>query len=143
MSYVVDLVQEIVDQLNAGSFSQSFTAERKYYVDPDLSEIETLQVTAAVSRQEITTYARAYEQFNITVDVAIQNKAGDDATRDTMVDFAEEIIDFLRGKNMTPGAETFDWLRIENEPVYFPDHFREYGVFTTLIRCTYQITRGR
>ncbi|MCK4341001.1 MAG: hypothetical protein KAY37_04680 [Phycisphaerae bacterium] len=71
MSTIIEVTDALVARLNAGEFSQSFTAEREYQPVFDLAELRVSVVPKAVS---ITTASRHDSFYDCTVDVGIQKK---------------------------------------------------------------------
>jgi hypothetical protein len=52
----------------------------------------------------------------------------------------EQISDLLRGKrlNQLPGVL---WVRVQNEPIYAPEHIDQLRQFTSVLTVTYRTTR--
>ena len=141
MSVVVDVSEAVVGDLNAGSFSQSFTAERHYLPLYDLKALKTLRVTVVPSGNAIEAKARRTAQHDVEIDVAVQQKLADtdNAAVDPLMTLVEEIADHFRFKRLT--APDAVWVKTENEPVYAQEHLDEYRVFTSLLTLTFRILR--
>lgn len=141
MSIVVGLSDAVVSDLNAASFSQSFTAERHYLPLYDLKALKTLRVTVVPSGNAIEARARRTAQHDVAIDIAIQQKVAgtDNAAIDPLMTLTEEIADHFRFKRLaSPDAM---WVKTENEPVYAQEHLDQYRVFTSLLTLTFRQLR--
>ncbi|MBI5864862.1 MAG: hypothetical protein HZB38_10205 [Planctomycetes bacterium] len=58
MSTVIDIADAVVASLNAGTFSQTFEAERKYQPVFELPDMQTLHVSVVPRSVSITTATR-------------------------------------------------------------------------------------
>jgi hypothetical protein len=81
-----------------GTFSQSFTAQRRVLPEFEIKELAELKVTVVPKSVEITVSTRATSQYKIAVDVGVQKKLGTDLDTEvtalgTLVD---EMADYLR-----------------------------------------------
>ncbi|MFQ5733180.1 MAG: hypothetical protein ACE5KM_14665 [Planctomycetaceae bacterium] len=141
MSIVVGLADAVVNELNAGSFSQSFNAVRDYLPLYELKELKSLRVTVVPSGTAIETKARKTAQHDVEIDIAVQQKLADtdNATVDPLMTVTEEIADHFRFKRLaSPDAV---WIKTENEPVFAQEHLDQYRVFTSLVTLTFRILR--
>jgi hypothetical protein len=140
-STVVDIADAIVTALNGGTFSQAFTATRKFAPILDLKELSTLHVTVVPKESATTISTRASDLIDEVVDVAIQKKvtAKEGAPVDAMMKLVDEVRLFLRGLDV--GITNAQWLRIKNEPIYAPEHLMEKSAFTSVITTTYKFQR--
>ena len=145
MSLVVDIADAVVGELNAapgGTFSQTFTAERKVLPVHELKDLADLKVTVVPKAVEISGSTRAASQYEITIDIGVQRKlapgSGDPdtevATLGTLVD---EIADYIRRRPLS-AAPWASWVSIANDPVYAPEHLLEQRVFTSVLTVTYR-----
>ena len=142
MALIVDIADAVVTELNAGTFSQTFEAVRLYRPDFDLKEMATLHVTVVPKAQTIATVSRSSGQYDVAVDVAVQQKL-DDETADQMdglMSLTEEIADFFRLRRLTACPAAI-WLRTENEPVYSVEHLTEMRQFTSVLTLTFRVVR--
>jgi len=141
MSKIADIAQAVTDELNAGSFSQAFTAERKYVPIFELKDMAELHVTVVPKGRELETAARTIPQEDVQIDIAVQQKLADAATESEQIDalltLVEEIgAHFARQSLADTGAM---WLRTENVPVYDPEHLREMRQLTSLLTLTFRV----
>lgn len=134
-SVAVTVADALVDLLNAGEFSQEFTAERTYL--PKL-EIKTtgLQVmvvpkTIDYSRADRTTIGK-----DLQIDVGILKKLSSTDTDeiDALMAFAEEVDVFLNTSRIVEG---FTWIGAERV-LWSPDHLEQYHQFTSVSTLTFR-----
>jgi hypothetical protein len=141
MSVVVDIADKVVEELNAGSFSQPFTAERAYLPCYALEDVKDLRVTVVPKAVDIQAATRTSNQQDIEIDVAVQQKltAADNAEIDPLLALVEELADHFRFKRFaSPDAV---WIRTRNEPVYAQEHLDRFRVFTSLLTLTFRTFR--
>lgn len=142
MSTVVDIADAVVASLNAGTFNQTFTAERLYQPTFDLSEMNTLHVSVVPRSRNSQMAARDSTFEECAIDIGIQKKVDpDDPDQiDALMDLVEEISDHLKMRRLatTPAAA---WLSIENEPVLAREHLEQMRQFTSVLTVTYRVRR--
>lgn len=142
MAVITDIADAVVAQLNAGTFSQSFTAERAFLPVFELSDLKNVRVTVVPKGVAIIPGGRSHNQHDYAVDAAVQKKldAADNAEIDPLVTLVDEIADFFRLKRLEsyPGAV---WLKTENEPVYSQEHLDQLRQFTGLLTFTFRVMR--
>lgn len=139
---ITQVADAVVESLNGTSFSQWFLSERVYVPVIDLTTITSLTVSVVPRGVDIEPVTRDSDWFDVAVDIGIQARVdpADKAAVDAMTDLVEEVIDHLRHKDLAamPAAA---WLSIANNPVYMPDHLKEFRTFTSVITVTYRIRR--
>lgn len=142
MSTIINVADAVVASLNAGSFSQEFTAERKYQPVFELLELADLKVSVVPKSVSITTASRNDGYFDCAVDIGVQKKVDVDEPDeiDALVDLVEEIADHLRMSRLDELPEAA-WLSIENEPVFAAEHLDQQRTFTSLLTVTYRVRR--
>ena len=74
MSVVVAIADATVEALNAGSFSQEFTARRYYQPVFALPEMQELHVSVVPKSLEIFAGARHQNQHDYAIDIGVQKK---------------------------------------------------------------------
>ena len=87
MPVITDIAEAVKDELNGGSFSQTFTAERHYKPAFDLPDMKTLHVTVVPKGLDMQATTRTSAQHDVQIDVAVQKKftAGDNAELDPLM----------------------------------------------------------
>ena len=141
MPTIADIAEAVKDELNDGSFSQDFTAERKYLPAFELKDMTTLHVTVVPKGRELETIARGAAQEDVQIDVAVQKKLGDvdgEADEiDALTALVGEIGDFFARRRLASVKAI--WGRTENVPVYDPEHLREMRQFTSVLTLTFRV----
>lgn len=138
MSTLVDIADAVVTCLNAGTFSQAFTAERLYQPAFDLAEMDTLHVSVVPKSMAIENAARDGTFHDCAVDIGIQKKVSDDPAQiDALMDLVEEISDHLKMRRLE-GLPGVMWLSIQNEPVLAREHLEQMRQFTSVLTVVYR-----
>ena len=142
MALIVDIAEAVVVELNAGQFSQAFTAQRLYRPQFDLAEMQDLHVTVVPKGIETSIASRSSVQCDVSVDVAVQKKLQtEDADEiDPLMNLVEEIADFFRGRKLSQYPRA-SWIATANEPVYSPGHLEELRQFTSVLTVTFRVMR--
>ena len=140
MSLIADIADAVVAELNAGSFSVPFTAERLYRPDFELPEMKDLHVSVVPRGLEMSTAGRALSQHDVQIDLAVQKKldAADNAEIDALMGLVEELAEFLGTKRQFGDAV---WVRTENAPVYSQEHLGELRQFTSVLTATLRVVK--
>lgn len=141
MAVIIDIADAVMATLNAGTFSQAFTAERHYLPRYELPELATLRVSVVPKGIATEALDRNRDRVDYRIDVAVQHKAGVDlATLDALMTLAEEIGDYLQGTPLVgfPQARCIDMV---HEPIYAPEHLDEFRAFTSVMTFTYRVWR--
>ena len=139
---ITDIAQAVTDELNGGSFSLGFTAERKAVPMVKLSEMDSLHVTVVPREVESAALDRTRDSHEVKVDIAVQQRVAslENDDIDPLMALVREIADFLNRRNVG-GPAGAGWKKTENKPVYSPEHLREMKQFTGVLTLTYQVTR--
>ena len=141
MAVIIDIADAVVTELNGGTFSQAFTAERHYKPVFELPEMKTLHVTVVPKGIETRLATRGLLQHDYQIDVAVQKKlsagAADNAEIDALMGLVEEIADFFKGRNLDSAGAV--WVATENTPVYSPEHLSELRQFTSVLTLTFRV----
>ncbi|NIA06914.1 MAG: hypothetical protein GWP14_04615 [Actinobacteria bacterium] len=140
MAIIIDIAEAVKEELNGGTFSQAFTAERHYQPVFELKDMKTLHVTVVPKEIEMQLATRNTSQHDCGVDVAIQKKleSVDLAEIDELMGFVEEIIAFISRRKLAsvPGAL---WIKTANEPIYAAEHMEQFRQFTSILTLTYRV----
>src|SRR5690606_21936779 len=111
-------------------------------------ELAELKVTVVPKRVQITGSTRAASQYDLTIDIGVQQKLAPgnhdvDAEVAALGALVDQIAEHLRRRPLAgfPGAA---WVSTTNEPVYSPEHLLEQRVFTSVLSVTYRaVKQGR
>ena len=142
MSAIVAIADAVAAELQAGSFSQTFSPKRLYVADFSLKDMKDLQVSVVPAGVSITPASRQASHYEYQVDIGVQQKIDtkDESDADGLMALVEEIRDFFRLRRLV-GYQQAVWISTENKPVYSPDHMQEMGQFTSVISLTFRVTK--
>ena len=142
MAVIVDIAEAVKAELNAGQFSQAFTADRTYRPTRELVDLKDLRVTVVPRGIGMESASRSGGQDEYSVDVAIRKKvsagAAGDAEADELMLLVEEIAAFFARRRLV-GLEKAIWVRTENVPAFSSDHLEESSVFISLVTVTFRV----
>jgi len=144
MSLITSLADAVTADLNDGSFSQSFTAVRKWLVDWKLEDLSTLQVVVTPGPSKWAHLTRGKDRADHATDVIVQKHV--DPTVNTEPDalcaFLEELVAYYRTKAITTaGGDNLRCLERELVPgsaaAVNQDLLANAHVFTGVLRATW------
>ena len=142
---IVNVADAIVTTLNdapQGTFSQSFTAQRKVLVEFRLGEMgEDVHVTVVPSATAIAETGRSASQYDYQVDVGVQKRLDDiEAEVPGLCRLVEEILAYLRAAPLV-GLSSAHFLDAANDPVCYQAHLAEMRLFTSVLSVTYRMVK--
>jgi hypothetical protein len=136
VALIVDVADAIVDALNSESWTEAFTAERKYLPKGSLKkgDFASLSVTVLPLAYEPDMASRGGTEEDVTISIGVQKHTGDDDSTliDPLIDLCESIAQFFRGRQLGT-ANPVTCYEATYAPVYITDHLEQFGVFTGLV----------
>jgi hypothetical protein len=137
---LTDIADAVVAELNAGSFGQSFTAQRAYLPVFDLAEMKDLHVTVVPKGLATTPFGRDSSQSDYAIDIGIQKKLSGTtaADIDPLMALVEEIGRFFRQRRLASYPDAI-WVRTEHPHLYAPEHLSELRQFTSVLTLTFRV----
>ena len=140
MSKIIDIAEAVKEELNGGTFSQAFTAQRHYQPVFELKDMKDLHVSIVPKDIEMQLATRNTSQHDCRIDVAVQKKVtvGDLAQLDQLMGLVEEIINFLARRKLSSVPNAL-WIKTANEPIYAAEHLEQFGQFTSIVTVTYRL----
>lgn len=140
MAPILEIAEAVKEELNAGEFSQSFTAERHYQPTFELKEMKDLHVTVVPKDIEFQLATRNSSQRDYRIDLAVQKKVtvADKGELDELMGLVQEIVSFLERRKLA-SIPTAMWIRTANEPVFAQEHLEQFGQFTSILTLTYRL----
>ena len=141
MPLVADIAEAVKTDLNGGTFSQPFTAERLYQPLFELPDMQQLHVTVVPSGVAVLPATRKQCFIDVTVDVAVQKKfaQGDAVELDPLMALVEEIRVFFQLQRLAAYPSAV-WQKTENKPIYALEHMDELRQFTSVLSLTFRVT---
>lgn len=146
MSSAVNLIADaLVASLNAGSFSQDFTASRSYEAEVELDAVSTLEVLVVPDSEAVELESRDTVRGNWVVDVVVAQRLTPatgtgriaNADLDALMDFVQEIKDHFLGETLTSSDLDISCDDYENTPVYHPAALKDKNVFASVVRFSW------
>ena len=140
---ILTIADALVTMLNAGSYSQTFTAARKVLPRYGIEDLTALKVTVVPASCESSMATRETSDNEYAIEIGIQKKLSSDTDTDIapMLILVNEIISRIK----TPANRILNttnpsvWLKTENNPVYDREHLASQLVFTSLLTVTYKV----
>lgn len=145
MSELIDVAEELVTELNGSGLSAGpvvFTAERIYLPDFELRDLQDLQVVVVMKEQNPEPATRNKLDYEYAYDIGVLKHLldKDNATIDPLMDLVSDIMDFFFNKKLT-GVPNVQWVRLDNKPMYWPDHMQRLSQFTSVVNLFYRSIR--
>lgn len=148
MATLVDIAEAVKDEINAGSFNQEFTAERKYVPIYTVESEAILEVTVIPVSDESTVISRNQVLCTYQVDVGVQKLIGtgdlsEQDVRDIcdpLMTLAEQIRDLLDGKTLTTYTSA-KCTKAITKLVYSTELLDTKRVFMSVVNLTYEVVR--
>jgi len=149
MAVILDIADAVVTEMNGHAFSEAFTAARFYRPLFDLKDMATLHVSVVPKAWSAEQSMRGGNQEEHQIDVGVQQKVADDpgppavsmqAKMDALMTLVQEIGDFFRLRRLTT-YQAAACVKVENTPVFAPDHLQEYRQFTSVLTLTFRVFR--
>ncbi|MBI5725255.1 MAG: hypothetical protein HZA50_14950 [Planctomycetes bacterium] len=137
-STLTDIADAVVEELNAGSFSPPFTAQRLNLPEFDLAEMDSLHVTVVPKVFRESRLSRGAVQNDYSIDVGVMKRFVDQPDQDAMLALVEQIKSFFRGRRLS-GYSSAICVGAENDPPYDPTHLSKLRQFTSVLTLTFRI----
>ncbi|MFA9478512.1 hypothetical protein ACERK3_09410 [Phycisphaerales bacterium AB-hyl4] len=142
MKIVTDVAEAVLAELNAGSFSEPFQAQRLYLPIHELAQLTELKVMVVARGVDIARSSREDDELNVQVDIGLRQRVLPDNTQriDELLALVEAIEGYLNRRELAalPHAE---WMGAISEPLYDPVDLRERHTFTAALSLTYRLVR--
>lgn len=144
---LIELADGIVTELNAQSWTQTFTATRVYSPVVDLKDLKTLSVMVMPRGVATTIDARGRVGLELSIVIGIRKAltALTNAVVDPLLNFADEITEHFRFLNFNPvGSDTAKYVgdemvTDENWPAFSTEDLETQRQFTSLHSYTYHL----
>jgi hypothetical protein len=139
MSLLIDIADALAVELNAAELSQEFTAEVNLKPEFELKDLKELKVTVVPKSLKFSGAVRQESGREVQIDIGVQKKTADPEQLATLLQLVEEIAGIFDRKRLA-GYPKAVCIGIENEPVYDPEHLRQYRQFTSVITLKFRLT---
>lgn len=150
MAVIADLADAVVTAINAGSYSQTFTAVRRNHVAYELSDMATLHVTVVPQTISAADAARGKRAFDYAIGVGVQIRLSRDSAGEllntaidpylTLCEEIDDVLEAARTLSLADGTQCH-WLSSEQSPLFVRQHLDEWNQFTAIVTHTYRALR--
>ncbi len=143
MQMTIDLADAVTSQLNQSEIVTN--AKRMVLPIHDLSQLRELTISVVPRGVQVQSITRKLSQYDCQVDIGVQQKLTvpqneiDPAVKD-LSGLVQQLADYLQRQPLTDMPYAI-WIKVENEPIYDPDHLANQRVFTSVLTLTYRITK--
>ncbi len=137
-----NLADAIVSEIKSRDWGREFSVERVYRPISKLKELIDMRVSVMPAKADATITARHSDEYELEIDIGIQQGRIDPADRDTLdalLEFVESMAAWFRGKTLTswPRATIVD----SNVSIlWLPEHLVKYRIFTSVITTKSKLT---
>ena len=141
MSLLIDIADAVTTELNGADFGRPFTAVRRYVPLFELSEMDVLHVTVVPRGTDAELVDRARVQQDYQIDVGVQQRIDPDKPEevDPLLTLVQQIGDHFTGMQISEPRATC--IRVENRPVYDPEHLSRLRQLTSVLTLTFRTAR--
>lgn len=135
---IIDLADAVVSDLNGHAFSQPFVAARTYLPRWKLEDLAVVRVSVVPKDDVGMRASRSQWQEDYVLDVAIQQKLGDDerTQMDGLILLGQELADHFKTRNPTGDIATL--TSVAFAPLFDPDHLETLKTLTTVVNLTFR-----
>ena len=140
---VIDVADAVAAEINVSQLAISgLSAQRHYRPQFELVELKSTRISVVPKSIVITGLARASNQHDCSVDIAVQKKLSslDPSEIDPLMLLVQDLSDLLRLTRLS-AMPTALWVKTENAPIYALEHLENQRVFTALLTVTYRVMR--
>jgi len=135
---IVQIADAIVADLNDQDFSLEFTAERTYLPRYKTEDLEQVRVSVVPKDDVGQRASRAQWQQDYKIDLAIQQKLGDDeqAQMDALILLGQELADYFKEQNLAGNLAVL--TECGYAPLFDPEHLEKHKTLTTVLNLTFR-----
>jgi hypothetical protein len=139
MSLLIDISDAVAAELNNAELSQDFTAKVNLKPEFELKDLKNLKVTVVPKSLKFSGAVRQESAKEVQIDIGVQKKTADPDQLAALLQLVEEIAGVFDRKRLTEYQQAV-CVGIENDPVYDPEHLRQYRQFTSVITLKFRVT---
>ena len=132
---MVDLTNAVLAVLNAGSFSQDFTAVKEYVPLTAVRELTGLKVCVVPASLESEIYSRGSTKNECAINVGVIQKVSTDSDTEALMELMEEIDSYLKTTKFAGVVAA--WSQSKIAAIYDAQTLREHRTFLSVLTVTY------
>jgi hypothetical protein len=133
----VTIADEMVDVINAETFSIPLTAERLYTVANDLRDLKTIKVSIVPKSVETVRTGRGFQTAKILIDLAVQRTADDAEQCDALMTIADQIVGLFEFVDLP--SEFAKNTATDRKFIYDAEGLETKKLFTALTTLTFEL----
>jgi hypothetical protein len=137
------LAAAVAVAINAGSYTESVSAEARYVVRWELRDLADLKVSVVPRTIEREIETRTSDRRSLTVDVALQQRCVPTNTDRVaeLIGLLEQIEAELNRQRLAlaDSGAVGAWVGSQLDPVYLADELHQQRVFTGVLTLTYHV----
>lgn len=130
MSSIIDVAHEVANEL--GDYGAMIYFAPEFALD----SIENLIVAVVPKGIEFTAHSRSENEKIVKIDIGVMKKCSDGEI-ESLLDTVQNICD--RFARLRLGNTRALCVKVENNPVYAPEHLLQRKQFTSVITLTFKI----
>ena len=139
MALLIDIADAVAAELNNAELSQEFTAKVNLKPEFELKDLKNLKVTVVHKSLKFSGATRQESAKEVQIDIGVQKKTADPDQLAELLQLVEEIAGVFDRKRLA-GYQKAVCVGIENDPIYDPEHLRQYRQFTGVITLKFRVT---
>jgi hypothetical protein len=139
MSLLINIADAVAAELNNAELSQEFTATVNLKPEFELKDLKNLKVTVVPKSLKFTGALRHESAKEVQIDVGAQKKTADPEQLAVLLQLVEEIAGIFDRKRLAQYQKAV-CIGIENEPIYDPEHLRQFRQFTSVVTLKFRVT---
>jgi hypothetical protein len=139
MASLIDMADAVAAELNNSELSQNFTAKVNLKPEFELKDLKNLKVTVVPKSLKFSGTIRHESGKEVQIDIGVQKKTADPDQLAALLQLVEEIAGVFDRKRLVEYQKAV-CVGIENDPVYDPEHLRQYRQFTSVITLKFRVT---
>ena len=139
MALLIDIADAVATELNNAELSQDFTVKVNLKPEFELKDLKNLKVTVVPKSLKFSGAVRQESAKEVQIDIGVQKKTADPDRLTALLQLVEGIAGVFDRKRLVEYPKAV-CIGIENDPVYDPEHLRQYRQFTSVITLKFRVT---
>lgn len=139
MAAVIEIANAVVAELNRNAtLTGKFTAEMNLLPEFELKDMKVLRVTVVPKSLKVAAQSRDSSGREVEIDIGVQQRTVEPKRLAELLQLVEDIIAVFDRKRLTDYARAV-CIKVENDPIYDPEHLRQMRQFTSVITLTFKV----
>jgi hypothetical protein len=138
VSKVINISDAVVVKINDAHLVPGLAAERTLLPVYDLKSLKTLKVSVVPKGWKIMQRTRTHTIDEVQIDIGIQKKIRDDSELGYLLKLVEDMAALFKAERLV-GYPAAICVKKENDPIYDPEHLRQFHQFTSVVTLTFKV----